>query len=103
MDGYNWGDMEGDWQTFFEVFQGIYPELAATNKPIVIGEMASAEAGGDKAAWIADIVPTLRDQFPMIKGLLWFDIDKETDWHISSSPASEAAFEAMANDPYFNP
>ena len=34
------------------VFADIYAKLATKDKPIMIGEMASAEAGGDKAAWI---------------------------------------------------
>jgi beta-mannanase len=104
VDGYNWGDTGGGgWQSFDEVFQDIYPLLAAKNKPIMIGEMASAESGGDKAAWIEQILPTLESDYPLIKGLIWFDVDKETDWRISSSPEAEAAFEAMVNDPYFNP
>jgi hypothetical protein len=103
VDGYNWGTSpSGDgWQTFYQVFKDIYPVLAAKNKPIIIGEMASTELGGDKAAWIGQIIPTLKAEFPLIKGLLWFDINKETDWRISSSTASEAAFKAMANDPWF--
>jgi hypothetical protein len=40
--------------------------------------MASAEAGGDKGAWIDAIVPTLKASFPMIRGLVWFDVNKET-------------------------
>jgi hypothetical protein len=46
------------------VFKDIYPLLAAKKKPILIGEMASAEAGGDKGKWIDDIIPTLRTNFP---------------------------------------
>jgi hypothetical protein len=103
VDGYNWGSTQGGWQSFDDVFKDVYDKLATLNKPIMIGEMASAEAGGDKAAWIDAIIPTLRDQFPLIHGLVWFDINKETDWRISSSPAAEAAFKKMANDPYFNP
>ena len=103
VDGYNWGTTNGGWQSFQNVFEDVYATLDTLNKPIMIGEMASAEAGGDKGAWIDSMVPTLRDHFPMIKGLVWFDIDKETDWRISSSPAAEAAFKKMANDPYFNP
>ena len=104
VDGYNWGTTNGGgWQSFKQVFSGIYKELAAKGKPIMIGEMASTEAGGDKAAWINAIVPTLRNDYPLIKALVWFDIDKETDWRISSSPASQTAFVKMANDPYFNP
>jgi Glycosyl hydrolase family 26 len=103
VDGYNWGTTDGGWQTFQQVFQNIYPLLAAKKKPILIGEMASTEAGGDKAKWIDDIIPTLRTSFPLIKAVVWFDINKETDWRISSSPASEKSFIRMANNPYFNP
>jgi hypothetical protein len=40
---------------------------------------------------------------PRAQCLVWFDINKEADWRISSSPESEAAFIRMAKDPYFNP
>jgi hypothetical protein len=103
VDGYNWGSTNGGWQTFQQVFKDIYPLLAAKKKPILIGEMASAPAGGDKGKWIDDIIPTLRASFQLIKGVVWFDANKEADWRISSSPASEASFIRMAKDPYFNP
>ena len=103
VDGYNWGTRNGGWQSFQQVFKDIYPLLAAKKKPILIGEMASAQAGGDKGKWIDDIIPTLRSSFPLIKGVVWFDINKEADWRISSSPGSEASYIRMANDPYFNP
>jgi hypothetical protein len=77
--------------------------LAAKNKPILIGEMASDENGGDKAQWIDALVPTLRDQFPMIKAVVWFDVDKERHWQINSSPSSLAAYVKFAADPYMNP
>jgi hypothetical protein len=76
--------------------------MASKGKPILIAETASAEAGGDKAAWIAGILPALRT-FPAIKGLVWFHINKETVWTVDSTPASASAFVTMANDPYFNP
>jgi len=85
------------------VFRDIYPKLASKNKPIMIGEMASAESGGDKAAWIDAIVPALKAKFPLIHGLIWFDVNKETDWRIRSTQSSEAAFRRLASDPYFNP
>jgi len=101
VDGYNWGG--GDWQTFEAVFKNIYPLLAAKKKPIMIGEMASAEQGGDKAAWIDAIIPSLKTRYPQFKALIWFDVDKENDWRINSSAASLAAFGRLATDPYFNP
>jgi hypothetical protein len=103
VDGYNWGRTNGGWQSFERVFARIYPLLAAKGKPIMIGEMASAEAGGDKGQWIDGIIPTLRNRYPMIKAVVWFDIKKEADWRINSSPGAKEAFSRMAKDPYFNP
>jgi len=105
VDGYNWGtsDPNFEWQELSQVFQDIYPTLAAFRKPIFIGEMASDEVGGSKAAWIGNIVPTLQTTFPMIRGFVWFDIAKERQWQINSSPAALAAYHAMASDPYLNP
>jgi len=103
VDGYNWGTKNGGWQSFEQVFANIYPLLAAKKKPIIIGEMASAQMGGDKAKWIDAIIPTLRTKYPLIKCLIWFNVNKEEDWRFDSSPASEAAFIRMVKNPYFNP
>ena len=101
VDGYNWG--AADWQSFKAVFKDIYPILAGKKKPILIGEMSSSETGGDKAQWIAGMIPTLKSDYPLIKGVVWFDINKERDWRINSSTNTLAAFKTMASDPYFNP
>ncbi|HYQ01144.1 MAG TPA: glycosyl hydrolase [Polyangiaceae bacterium] len=100
VDGYNWGADE--WQSFHDVFRDIYPLLAGKKKPILIGEMASSPTGGDKAAWIDAIIPSLQQDFPLIKGVIWFDVKKERDWRISSSSASESAFRTLAADPFFS-
>ncbi len=104
-DGYNWGTVQttSTWQTFPAIAGMIYSSLAAKGKSMIIAETASAEQGGDKAAWIAGILPSLKSSFPGIKALVWFQMNKETDWRVDSSPASESAFVTMANDPYFNP
>jgi len=104
VDGYNWGTTNGGgWQSFQQVFTNVYAKLATKGKPILIGEMASTEEGGNKAQWIAAMVPALKTNFPLIRGLVWFDINKETDWRIASSTASRDAFITMATDPYMNP
>jgi hypothetical protein len=104
VDGYNWGSGQGfSWQSFHDVFARIYPILAGKGKPILIGEMASDENGGDKGMWIDAMIPTLKSDFPLIKGLVWFDVHKERSWQINSSPASLAAYQRFAKDPYMNP
>jgi hypothetical protein len=105
IDGYNWGTSDPDfgWQSFRDVFADVYPQLAAKGKPIIIAEMASDEAGGSKATWINDVIPTLKNDYPLIKAIVWFDVDKERHWQINSSASALAAYQEMAKDTYTNP
>jgi hypothetical protein len=106
MSGFNWGTSPqpwgvAGWQTFTEVFGPTYERLTAiTDKPIMLTEVASSEDGGDKAAWITRAFLTeLPESFPTIDAIVWFNIVKETDWRIDSSPESLRAFIEVANDP----
>jgi hypothetical protein len=103
IDGYNWGtsDPGFEWQSFEEVFRDAYDHLRALGKPILIGETASAEEGGIKSEWIRAIVPTLETEFTDIRGVIWFDVDKERDWRIRSSDESAEALRRIASDPVF--
>ncbi|MFI5931933.1 glycoside hydrolase family 26 protein [Actinoplanes sp. NPDC051494] len=105
IDGYNWGTSDPDfvWQSFRDDFAYLYPKLAAKGKPIIIAETASDEAGGSKAAWIDGVVPTLRTTYPLIKAVVWFDVDKERHWQITSSSSAQAAYQRMAKNAYMNP
>ncbi|HEY0240611.1 MAG TPA: glycosyl hydrolase [Friedmanniella sp.] len=98
IDGYNWGTSQPGfaWQSFEEVFSAIYDQLATLDKPMIIGETSSAEQGGSKAAWIDAVGPTIRDDFPDVRAVVWFDVDKERDWRIRSSAGSLAAFRRLA-------
>jgi hypothetical protein len=104
-DGYNWGTVQttSTWQTFPTIASRIYASIAAKGKPIMIPETASTELGGDKADWIAGVLPAVEASFPQVKALVWFQMNKETDWRIDSSTAARSAFVTMANDSYLNP
>ena len=103
-DGYNWGTVQtgSTWRSFASIAGTIYAGLAGKAKPIMLAETASTEQGGDKAAWISGIVPALKTS-PSIKALVWFHMNKETDWRVDSSSAARDAFVTMARDAYFNP
>jgi hypothetical protein len=108
-DGYNWGSsafgqqFNAQWLSFDEIFASSYAELSAINsdKPIIIGEFASTEDGGDKAAWITDTFFAIRHDYPQIRALIWFHIAKETDWRINSSDAALNAYRAAVSDDYW--
>jgi len=94
LDGYNGGTALdwGGWQSFEQIFGPSLAELKTfTNKPVAIAEVASAEAGGNKALWIKDFFAAL-ERRPEIKAFSWFHFNKETDWRITSSPSAQKAF-----------
>jgi beta-mannanase len=104
MDGYNWGVLPPwkHWQTFSEIFGPTYNAITAlSQKPLLVGETASTERDGDKASWITSALSTEIFAYPRIKGFIWFNEDKETDWRLESSPAAQSAFGgAVANPAY---
>ena len=100
LDGYNWSTVRPDlgWQSFNQIFgPGIEEVADLTDRPLFIGEVASAEQGGNKAAWVHDMFDSMRST-DQVCGFTWFDIAKETDWRINSSPASHDAFRTELAD-----
>ena len=96
LDGYNWGTSQSwsSWQSFADVFgSGVAQLVKLSSRPIYVAETASAEAGGSKAAWISDMWTWL-SRHPEVRGVTWFDVNKETDWRIDSTEASLTAFRA---------
>ena len=72
-----------------------------SDQPVLIAETASAEEGGDKADWIRRaLLHDLPIRFPRVRGLVWFDENKEREWSVSSSPAARRAFAEAASHPY---
>ena len=100
LDGYNWGGSE--WTSFDTVFSQAYAQLTAlSSKPLMIGEFACAETGGDKAAWISEALTKLKSSYPRIKLCNWFNINKERDWRIESSSGAVDAAKNSLQDAYF--
>ena len=104
LDGYNFGTAEGvssHWQSFASLFAPSYHAITgsiAPGKPMIIGEVASAEGGGSKPAWIRDMLQQIPTRFPKIRAWLWFDATnvqaggRDATLPLESSPASLASF-----------
>jgi hypothetical protein len=102
LDGYNWGsafESTGHkWLNLGDTFSSSYTTLTQlSSKPVIFTETASAEIGGDKAAWIRrGFLNELPQRFPRVTGVVWFDVQKESDWRVDSSQASLEAFREVA-------
>jgi hypothetical protein len=108
MDGYNWGTnpvKPGGWKTFSQIFSATYRYIqgsVAPSKPMMVGEVASTEFGGSKAAWIQEMIGDLPGEFPGIRALLWFDkYDDGMDWPLETSSAATSAFAQGIQNPTF--
>ncbi len=95
VSGFNGGArlFRREWRPFETAFG---PTLTAVHamapsKPVTLPEIASANAGGDKAEWIRELFAAVASR-PYIRSLVWFNLVKETDWRIESSAAAQAAF-----------
>ena len=96
LDGYNWGTSQtwSRWQSFAELFGEAYQRLLALApaKPVILAELGCAEMGGDKAAWLRQAFGEIISHFDKIQAVVWFQINKECDWRLTSSPAARQAF-----------
>jgi len=89
IDGYNGGSALpwGGWLSLAQVFDRSYRSMSAlTSKPLMLAEIGSAEAGGDKAAWITQgFLTDLPKRYPGVRAVIWYNWAKETNWRVDSS------------------
>ncbi len=101
LDGYNGGSALpwGGWLSAPALFDPSLTELRALapGKPVLLAEIASVEQGGDKATWITEMFSWLKTR-DEVRGLVWFDLDKEADWRVASSTEALEAFKTSAGD-----
>ncbi|HEC08534.1 MAG TPA: beta-mannanase [Acidimicrobiales bacterium] len=69
-----------------------------TDRPIVITEIGATEDGGQKAGWISHVIDAIASRSDVV-GFIWFEVDKETDWRVVSSPEALEAFTDAVSDP----
>lgn len=114
-DVYNWNNCRGNttdpWRSLEELLQPFLNWSSRhPNIPLIIGEVSSAEGGGDrKAQWIDEARNTLstgvhRDR---IAAVMWFHDDGVQDgwpncqWWLDSSSSSFSAAQRLAQDSFF--
>ena len=111
-DGYNWQTSvdHPDWISFDRIFEDFVAWAEPRNLPIVIGETGSNEAADDaegKGDWLRSLPGILENDLPAIDAVVYFDKDftfnDQPDWRLDTTSESFAAWNDVANDPYFNP
>jgi len=109
LDGFNWGKRAGSpgWQTFNQVFHRTYRRIVrkvAPGKPLMLAEVASTDRGGNKPAWIKDMLSKVRHKYRKIRAVIWYDVDdRGTNWPIERSKRSSNAFRKGINAHAYRP
>ena len=89
IDAYNWGLGPEPWQEWKaprNVLAASYERAvrAFPSKPVFLTETASCSGGGDKAAWVGQLLSSIGKRFPAVKAVVWFNFKKDCDWTLSS-------------------
>jgi len=103
LDGYNWGTSRtwSSWRSFGSVFGASYNTVAGlTGKPIFVAETGCAEQGGSKAAWITDMFKSISTTYTRVRGVVWFEANKECDWRVCASTTSAGAYKTAVTAGY---
>jgi hypothetical protein len=98
LDGFNWGRRRGSpgWQNFNQVFHRTYKRIVkrvAPHKPMMLAEVAASDKGGNKPAWIKNMLATVRHDYRKVRAVIWYDVDdRGTNWPIERRPQDYKAF-----------
>lgn len=124
IDGYNWGTNYTwtAWESFTEVFADSYNTLVTNypEKPILIAEVGSTEPldvpdaswgqygtdsdqSEDKDFWNLQMLDSMQNTFPAIRGISLFNINKELSWSLTESNSTGmAGFNDGLSSGYFS-
>ena len=98
LDGFNWGSArEWGWQSYNDIFASSVDRLdaIAPDKPWMIAEVGCAP-GRAKADWTEELLT--RAHADGASAVVWFEVDKETDWRITSDPkATRVVSDLLSN------
>ena len=94
----DWGSAR--WQSLAQVLSTPYRAITAvSSKGLLLPEVGSTENGGSKSQWITTALTTELAQFPRVRALVWFDVDKEQQWNLNSSQSALQSWVAAAAQP----
>ncbi|MBM0226167.1 MULTISPECIES: glycoside hydrolase family 26 protein [Micromonospora] len=101
ISGYYSTVFTSEYRSFDLIFNQTIEDIRVfTSKPLVITETGASDVNGRKAEWIEQTFQLLSRHKDII-GFIWFEVDKEVDWRIASSPAAARAFAKAVADPRY--
>jgi beta-mannanase len=108
-DGYNryacQGAAQGSWRELSDIFRSFYTWGSTKGKPLMIASTGTSEDPANlarKGNWFQNASRTLQTSMPNVKALVYAQSGSGgCDWRTETSDASQAGFERLAADPWF--
>jgi beta-mannanase len=82
------------WWTFEQIFGDHYAAFAGLKKPIMIAELGTVSVGGDKTKWYAEAMDQIKNRYPAVKAVLFFNVHNDKtvtyqaiDWSVERDTA----------------
>lgn len=94
---YNFGDALRTWVDPWQVVSPALEELhaVAPDKPYFLAQVGTAADGGDRDRWVRELFH-LAEEDPNVAAVVYFNLDRETDWRIyDGATASPGWVDAM--------
>ncbi len=88
VDGFNMGN---PWDSFSDIFNSPLNTLSKYNKPMFIFSFGSAESN-EKAHWLNDALNVQMPKYPLLKGFIYFNQNKERNWLLWSDKKTLEVF-----------
>lgn len=106
IDGYSHGKVNKagvNTETFSNIFTPAHQAAASVQKALLIQECGVAETPGAPAFKpnFYDEMRSLTKSWPELLGICTSNVSAKEDYRIDTTPASLAAYQALAGDPYF--
>ena len=102
---FNWNNSWLPWLSMADLYATSVRALldVAPRKPIIVAETGSSNDRNGKVEWITEGYPEVRERYPQIIAIVWFDVKVPThpDWRLSEPPEALAAYAAIAARPEF--
>lgn len=115
LDGYNWYDFRSDsgsWKSMRQIFDASLQDITSMwpTKPIVICEVGSVNDHPgddyDKGRWLERGLTYLYNNYPQVKGFVYFNIKVITEngvnWRLDSSDSAVGTWQTLTNDARFS-
>jgi hypothetical protein len=110
VDAYNWftcrATVKNPWNTLAQLITGQRAfGQAHPTKPLWLAEFASVEdpaLPGRRAQWLSDAESLFQKPgWEQYQGVLYFDLKKQCDWRVETTPDALAAFSTMGADAFY--